>query len=732
MAPMAYHFGSFTLNVGQRRLVDGDAFVPVEPKVFDVLHFLIQNRDRVVAREELLAHCWPNAVVSDGTLSRCLSRIRLALGQPREADVPIQTLHGIGYRFVGDVVTDEAPVRHAVAAAEPGTPVAGPAEVAGGPERRFVAIVDISFAPRGGTLIDRSGDLFDFLQQCRAIVLHHACVMVGSLGSNFIIQAGYPAALEQPALVATAAANACLARAEELEIVMRAGVTSGRAILGPVSDSDDVTALLGVSPLRLAGPLGPESEIFLDQRTADLVRDGATFSRVTRQLATGEEATLLRLDSATPLLDAVGAEDAVFVGRDHELLQLEAAWRKTKAGQGQIATILGQAGIGKSELVKRFLHRAGLEENEVLVGRCSQHHNDTQFYPLLVLVRSLLGIDMRTPRLEALTKIEQYLEAKNRPAEDHLPILASLLTVTAADSELAGLRLSPQRRYERTMETILLMITAALEDRPHVLWIDDMQWGDRATKETLQALISRFSSLPLMIVLTSRGPIEDFADHGRTALEFELARLTRSQSLKLLGSLEEEAGLPARLIDTIIGRSDGVPLYLREITRLSGSRASAGEGGAAMEPDAVPDSLQGLLLSRLLECGSARPLAQWAAVVGEECPRELLKALSEMPDAEFDEAMESLTAHDIFAEDEFAAHPAYSFRHVLMRDAAYGSIVPQEVRQKHRKVAETLERHFPEIAGTKPELIAVQYEASTRPERAARYWELAGQSARAA
>ncbi|WMS42559.1 AAA family ATPase [Acuticoccus sp. MNP-M23] len=724
---MAFHFGSFTLNVGQRRLLDGDTFIPVEPKVFDVLHFLLQNRERVVAREELLAHCWPNAVVSDGTLSRCLSRIRLALGQPRDADVPIQTLHGVGYRFVGNVTTDDAPQRQGTPDVDEPAAAAPLAEQVSGPERRFVAIVDISFAPLGGSMVDRSGDLFDFLQQCRAIAMHHACVMVGSLGSNFIIQAGYPAALEQPALVATAAANACLARADELEIVMRAGVTSGRAILGPVSDSDDVTALLGVSPLRVTGPLGTQSEIFLDQRTADLVRDGATFSKVTRQLATGEDADLLRLDNATPVLDAVGAEDAVFVGRDHELLQLEAAWRKTKAGHGQIATILGQAGIGKSELVKRFIHRAGLAETEVLVGRCSQHHSNTLFYPLLILVRALLGIDLRTPRLEALTKIEHYLEVTGRPAEDHLPMLASLLTVTAADSELSALRLSPQRRYERTMETILLMITAAVEARPHVLWIDDMQWGDRATKETLRALIERFSSLPLMIVLTSRTPVEDVADHGRTALEFKLSRLTRSQSLKLLGSLEEEAGLPARLIDTIIGRSDGVPLYLREITRLAGSRGSAAAGGAVLAPDLVPDSLQGLLLSRLLECGTARPLAQWAAVVGEECPRPLLQMLSELGDAEFDEAMEKLTAHDIFEEDQFSAHPAYSFRHVLMRDAAYGSIVPQETRQRHRKVAETLERNFPEIAETKPELVAVQYEASTRPERAARYWQLAGQ-----
>ena len=722
---MEYQFGSFTLNVGQRRLVDGETFVPVEPKVFDVLHFLLENRDRVVPRDELLANCWPNTVVSDGTLSRCLSRIRLALGQPRDADVPIQTLHGIGYRFVGDVETSDAEAPRADAP-DQDSAHAAPSDIASGPERRFVSVAEISFAPRGGTVADRSDDLFDFLHQCRAIVLHHACVMVGSLGSNFIIQAGYPAALEQPALVATAAANACLARAEELEIVMRAGITSGRAILGPVSDAGDLTVLLGVSPLRLFGPLGTESEILLDQRTADLVREGASFSEVTRTLATGEDAALLRLDHATPVLDAVGAQDAVFVGRDNELLQLDAAWRKTKAGQGQLATILGQAGIGKSELVKRFIHRAGLEGDAVLVGRCSQHHNNTLFYPLLILVRSLLGIDLRTPRLEALTKIEQYLEATGRPAEDHLPMLASLLTVTAADSELAALRLSPQRRFERTMETILLMISAAAEARPRVLWIDDMQWCDRATKDTLLALINRFSALPLMIVLTSRVPIEDFSGLGRAALEFELSRLTRSQSLKLLASLEEEAGLPARLIETIIGRSDGVPLYLREITRLSGSRAAAAQG-AALEPDTVPDSLQGLLISRLLECGPARPLAQWAAVVGEECPRPLLQRLSELPDAEFSAAMETLTAHDIFDEAMFVTHPSYSFRHVLMRDAAYGSIVPQEVRQRHRKVAETIERHFPEIAETKPELVAVQYAASTRPERAARYWEAAGQ-----
>ena len=719
---MRYLFDGFEINEAQRRLSKDGVEIPTEPKVFDVLIYLTENRHRSVPREELLEKCWPGVYVGDGTLSRCLSRVRQALGQARSDDTPIQTLHSRGYRFVAELTIGqdgEAPE----AVEESGEPAKAAVE------RRFLSLVHIVVHDNAEEPEVSHGHARQMTAVCREIATQHGCDVIASFGSEVTVRVGYPAATERPAAVALLVAFAILERARRAKIAVRATIASGVAVADASQGISAAGALLaGLEPIRVVGPIaGSPAELLLDERTAELLREEVELEATGRTQVSGEElplflvrhlhaANLARLSNVEPL----------FVGRDFELIRLRDAWKRAGEGSGQIALVSGEPGIGKTGLVEEFVRRATLPQERIFAVRCSPHHLNTPFYPLMMLLREILGVELDTPPLKIMQMIEVFLERTEVSVTDHLPLLASFMTVTQPGGDLPELQLSGERRREGTIEAVEFMVRSAARKEPALLWVDDLQWADPSTKAALNRLISGLADYRLMIVLCSRNAeLEGLYGLDR-AQRLPLEPMADHVCARLLSQISEWGFLPAGLIRQIAARSDGVPLYLREIVRMVMAADEVGRDG--IDAGSIPDSLRGLLATRLEACGPARPVVEWGAAIGKSFSRGLVLLVSELPEDELDAALERLVAMGILRAGAGGDDIEYSFSHALMRDAAYESMLIHSRRERHLKIAETLGEHFPQVAKLEPERVAIHYAASTRPDRAAEYWQAAGEA----
>ncbi len=727
---MIYSFGEFVVNESRRQLLHGDTWLPTEPKVFDVLVFLIKNRERVVSREELLESCWPGIYVSDGTLSRCLSRIRHALGQSRSADKPIQTFHGRGYRFVADVQSEEAtpadgapPVDDAADAGEHDAPARGK------PERRFVSVLECRL-DRSETKADPEAlqeALHAFADACTDILAGLPCSIAQQSARRVVIHVGYPRAAEKPAIVAVMAARNLIDLASSLDLKATVAIATGRAIVDPGTAGMPGQLLIGIDPVFAPDHDhdAADARVIVDTVTAGLLEERFPLVEAATFCVDGEPQRLFAVGRADSRgLQPGGWEEPPFVGRDWELIHLKNEWRRAANGTGRIVVLSGDPGIGKSRLCEELLSQIAIPEDRVLRVQCSPYHRRTPLYPLLDLLRRMLDVELETPPLKQLRAIEMFVDKIGYPETDQLSLLASLLSVSAPAHKRPALSLDPERQRERTQEALLFMIGSSAQAAPGVLLVDDLQWADSSTLATLEGLLPRVAEIPLMLVLSFRSNYAVTLPGLQEATRVTLEPLGRSQCMRLLTEQAHAGVFPAAMIDDIAERSDGVPLYLREITRMAASHPR-GEHALA-DNRAIPDTLQGLLASRLDQIGEAREVAEWSGVIGRAFPRELLARVAGLADDELDNALAALGDAGILQERGRGETLEYSFSHVLVRDAVYEAMLLRTRRAYHRRVADVIVTAFPQIATAEPEQIARHYSASDEPALAAKYWQEAG------
>ncbi|MEM6546642.1 MAG: AAA family ATPase [Pseudomonadota bacterium] len=727
---MRYLFGEFEMNVGQRTLLRNGAHVPTEPKVFDVLLYMLENRERAVSREELFEVCWQGVFVSDGTLSRCLSRIRQALGQSRGARSPIQTLHSKGYRFVAEVETlDRLPSHPATESAasktdqaeadEPPLPVSL--------DRRFVSIIHVSFQVFAETTEEEAELLLGTAQRIVDIAASHGCQAVRLPGRAVVIQVGSPRPEEEPARLGLEIAQLVGRLHGKGTIGIQTTMASGIANIHAPLDEDDREVLVGVDPIHVVAPIGRgRSVLFLDDRSAGLLAEQVEVETVPCLLHDGTETMLNSVVRAVPTPKNGARLDGMLVGRDRELLHIRHLWEKARRGMGQAVLITGEPGIGKTGLVEEFIRSVEPPASGVFHLACSPHHVDTPFYPQLVLLSEMLDVEIDTPPIRQLRVVEQFLEQFDRPQADGLPVLASLLSLNFPRRSQIDLQLDPQRRWTRTMESMVSMITTGASERPTLLWIDDIQWADPSTLATLARLSDELEDQRLLIVACGRDRDPTTLGALAKAHHISLDRLHRMHSIKLLSEMSHRGVLPAGLIGTISERSEGVPLYLREFVRMVQSRGE--ESAEALEAMAIPDSLQGLLASRLEATGDALAVLQWIAVIGRAAPRWLLLGLTGLDDEGLERHLRRLISIGILNEMPRGGGVEVGFDHGLMRDAAYESMLEGVRRDRHLAVAEALCADAPGIAQAEPEQVARHFAASSEPGRAAPFWQAAAEA----
>jgi class 3 adenylate cyclase/tetratricopeptide (TPR) repeat protein len=582
--------------------------------------------------------------------------------------------------------------------------------------------------------------LSGFYAMCARIASAHGGSTEEAQGDDCVISYfGHPRAIEHAASAAVQAALELVEHVAELGIRIRAGVASGRVAIEhgrPVGVSIHQAARLQ----KLAEPGGvliSDSTRELIGQRFDLERLGAAHQL--KGLKGVHEVWRVhgRVEDADDGAAALAGRDLPIVGRDQELQTLLAEWRAVCAGQSRFVVVEGEAGIGKTRLVRELRSRIAGMEQRVLVCRCHADRRTSAFFALSESLRQMLSLTLDGSAEQQYDDLVNRLSPCTGTAQE-LALLAELLGLKLpAERQVPGL--PPELWRERTLELLLRWFADAASETPVCVVVEDLHWVDPSTAEFLRRLTSRLRSSPILVVATRRIEIAATWDLEQAQRRITLTGLVAEAARQMVRNLGRSTALPEGLVRALAARSDGVPLFVEEsvamATDATGAVPSAWAGGQDI---AVPSRLQDLLAARLDMLGEAKPLAQLASVLGRWFPARLLAALVARHRGDGAAVLVPLQLKALEAagmlvrragvepEPKPALHGDIGFRHALQREAAYQSIWERDRRQMHLIVAELLTAQDEEPA---PELLAYHLGAAGRPTEALAHWQAAARQA---
>jgi class 3 adenylate cyclase len=413
------------------------------------------------------------------------------------------------------------------------------------------------------------------------------------------------------------------------------------------------------------------------------------------------------------------------VGRDREMEQLVAHWSETRAGRGRAVLVSGEAGIGKSRLLAGLREEVRSGEGGWLEWHGSSYHGGTALHPVRTELEQALRLGPGASPEDAAERLAALLEPTGGASPETLALLAHLLSLPLPPGHPAVPQ-SAETRRRRTLEALCDAICRRAVSRPLVLAMEDLHWADPTTLELLGRLVLASPELRLLLVCTHR---PHFAPtwSGDALHSLPLGPLTRWQSGALVDAIAAGRSFPEGVRDRLIERTDGIPLFVEELTRAVLESEDAGDEAAnAVE---IPSTLRSLLASRLDGLGPARQVAQVASVIGRRFSRALLEAVGPATGPALDRALERLVATGLAMPTDDPRGPGYAFRHALIQEAAYVSQLRGERRAVHERVARALTGGFPEQVEAEPEVLARHCEAAGMLKEAARYYHRAGEHA---
>jgi class 3 adenylate cyclase len=420
------------------------------------------------------------------------------------------------------------------------------------------------------------------------------------------------------------------------------------------------------------------------------------------------------------------------VGRDEEIDLLLRRWEQAKGGDGQVVLISGEPGIGKSRIAETLLERLSNEPHVRLRYFCSPHHQDSALYPSIAQLERAAGFRREDTDEQRLAKLEAVLSRGTNDLSEAVPLLADLLSIPTGD-RYPPLNITPQRRKEKTLHAQLAQVEGLTGRQPVLMVYEDVHWSDPTTREALDLLIDRVPTLLVLVILTFR---PEFAPSwvGRSHVTMLiLNRLSPRQRTDMIAHVTGGKVLPKEVADQIINRTDGVPLFIEELTKAvveSGILTEDSDRYVATGPAApltIPTTLHASLLARLDRLPSAREVAQIGAAIGRRFSHELISAVATVPQQQVDEALAQLSGAELIFRRGTPPDAEYTFKHALVQEAAYSTLLKSRRQQIHTRIATTLEEKFPEIAATQPALVGHHCTEAELIEKAASYWLKAGQ-----
>ncbi|MSP12705.1 MAG: adenylate/guanylate cyclase domain-containing protein [Chloroflexi bacterium] len=620
--------------------------------------------------------------------------------------------------------------------------------------------------------------LHAYQEVCEHVIRRYDGHIAKFLGDGVLVYFGYPQAHEDDPQRAVRAGlgiiegmerlNPRLQKEQNVRLAVRLGVHTGLVVVGEMGsgESREANAIVGESTniaARLQGIAAPDT-LVVSEATFRLVQGYFATQPLDRQTLKGLAQPLavyrvLRESGARTRLEvAAGAGLTPFVGRKQELGLLLESWERARDGAGQVVVVSGEAGIGKSRLVQMVKEYVAQDPEAWLTPcQCSPYHQHSALYPMIELLQTLtLQFEQTDTPEQKLGKVEGFLVQHGFPLADAVPLLATLLSIPL-DERYAPLSLAPEQQKRQTLELLVAVLLQRAAQQPLLFVVEDLHWIDPSTLELLTLLIDQVATASILALFTCRpdftppwdgraqrigeaqtsvGEAQARVGHAQTPVgHVSLNRLNRRQVGELVDQMVHGKTLPAEVLQQVVDRTDGVPLFVEELTKMvleSGLLRELDdhfELTGPLPPLAIPATLHDSLMARLDRLAAVKEVAQLAATLGREFSYELLRAVSTADEAALQAGLAHLVEAELLYQQGTPPQASYTFKHALIQDAAYQSLLKSRRQIYHQRIAQVLIERFPEVTEAQPELVAQHYTEAGLAAQAIPYWQRAGERA---
>ncbi len=639
-------------------------------------------------------------------------------------------------------------------------PAAAPAEA----ERRQLTVMFCDLA--GSTALSERLDpeelrdvLQAYQQTCAEVVARYEGHIAKYIGDGLLVYFGYPHAHEDDAARAVRAGLELIAEIPRLSrrlavgpgdgtgdgpgdgLEVHIGIHTGLVVAGEMGagETREALAIVGDTP-NLAARLEAFADpgcVLISANTQALVEGLFVIEDLGVQSFKGfaepVEVFCVQAESgARSRFDAVASRGlSPLVGREQEAALLLDRWDQAKGGEGQVALLSGEAGIGKSRITRAIHQHAEQSDHVRIRYQCSPYHTNSALHPVIDHIERAAGFARDDPPEAKLDKLEALLRRSTEDLEAAMPLFAALLSVPAGD-RFPSVDLGPEQLKDRTFAELLEQMDALAAQSPLLIVFEDVHWIDPTSHELLDLMIDRVQSLRVLIVITYRPVFAAPWGGYPHVTSLALNRIGRQASETMVKALTGDKALPDEMLEQILAKTDGVPLFVEELTKTVLEMGVLEERGGRLALCgplpllAIPATLHDSLVARLDRLSPIKEIAQTAAVVGREFPHELLAAVCGASDAELVDALDQLLEAELIFRRGLPPKASYMFKHALVRDAAYESLLKSRRQELHETVARVLEEQFPDTRETQPDLLAHHFTEAGQAGKALPYWLEAG------
>ena len=591
---------------------------------------------------------------------------------------------------------------------------------------------------------DLSALLRSYQATCTRLLGSYRGYTAQYLGDGVLAYFGYPDAHEDDAERAVRAALSIveaipkLNLRQGLSLAVRVGIATGLVLAGnrAAEGNPSELAVIGETPNLAARlqDLAPPNGVVIAPGTRQLLGTLFEFEslgehalkgfaesvhayRVVRDRRVDSRFEAVRDAALTPL-----------VGRKEEIDLLAGRWQHARLGEGQVILLSGEAGIGKSRTVHALRQRLSSEPHVALHYQCSPHLADSALHPVIAQLERMADFRPGEKAEDRLAKLEALLSRTMQNGASSVQLLAALLSIDGG-GRYPSLALDPQQQKDRTLAALVQHLGGVAARQPVLMVVEDAHWIDPTSLEWLVRVIEWARAAPVLLVVTFRPEFSsDWADGSRLTF-LTLNRLSRQESASMVRQLAGKTSLADETIEQIVRRTDGVPLFVEEVTKAVLKETERLPARAASSTITIPSSLHDSLMARLDQLAGVKEVAQVCGVIGRECSSLLLSAVIDWPQAKLEAAMDRIVQSGLMFRHGGPPEEYYVFKHALVQDAAYASLPRPRRQALHARTADVLLERFPETVDTQPELMAHHLVAAERIAEAVSYWEKAGQRA---
>lgn len=598
--------------------------------------------------------------------------------------------------------------------------------------------------------------LRNYHDACAKVIGQYNGYVAKYMGDGVLVYFGYPQAHENDPERAASAGLGIVAEVKALhsaittrlsiDLAVRVGIATGPVVVGDIigEGTSEEASVVGETPnvaARLQS-VADNNQVVVNPLTHDLIQAVFRCEDLGTQHLKGISEpmhawrVISEIDPEVILEERAVDRGMPLVGRQEELGLLLRSWEATKQGQGQVVLVQGEAGIGKSRLIEALRNQISSDEYLWVAARCSPYHVNSTLYPAIEHLRRALGWKADDSAEKKLTKLEAALTAQSMPLVEAVPLYAELMSLPLPPGSYEPLDFDAKQLREKTLDAMSGWLLDEADRRPVVQLWDDLHWADPTTLELIEIYIEQCPTVSMLNIMTYRPEFTPPWVLRSHVTPITLNRLEQQEVRKLIRHQADNKEMPEEIVTRIIAKADGVPLYVEELTKTILKSHHMREDAnrytltGTLSELSIPETLQDSLMARLDQFPQVRELAQFGAVLGREFPYEMLQGLVKLDESNLTDGLGKLVDAELLYQRGRAPHSKYVFKHALIQDAAYSSLLNRNRRKYHEQVAQLMESHFPETVETHPELAAHHYTEGGNPERAVSYWRKAGERAR--